>query len=113
MHFRVVTALPIDVGVGTRIDYRFKVWGIPMKWRTLISAWEPGRRFVDEQEMGPYVRWHHTHEFEEVEGGTLMRDHVEYIVPGGPFQFLVLPLVRRDVESIFQYRSKVLRERFS
>ena len=98
--------------MGTRIDYRFKVWGILMKWRTLISVWEPGRRFVDEQEKGPYVRWHHTHEFEEVEGGTLMRDRVEYIVPGGPFQFLVLPFVRRDVESIFEYRSKVLRERF-
>jgi len=113
MSFVILTPLPIEMKPGARIDYRINVKGIPMKWRTLISEWEPGRKFVDEQEKGPYVKWHHTHEFESVEGGTLMRDRVEYVVPGGPFQALIIPFVRRDVEAIFDYRTKVLTERFS
>ena len=96
--------------VGALIDYKLRIRGVPIRWRTKISAWEPPMRFVDEQIRGPYRLWVHEHTFEERDGGTIVRDHVRYAVP---FDFLAHPLlVRRDVERIFAYRAERLRELF-
>jgi ligand-binding SRPBCC domain-containing protein len=62
---------------------------------------------------GPYRRWHHTHEFIEAEGGTLMRDTVEYAIPYGPLGRLAHALlVKRWLRRIFDYRRDVLERRF-
>lgn len=110
LRFRVVTARPIEMGVGTLIDYRLRVHGAPIRWRTEITAWDPMRMFVDEQVRGPYRLWRHTHTFEERGGGTLMRDVVEYAAPLG---WISVPLlVRRDVARIFAYREGAMRRIF-
>ncbi len=98
---------------GTLIDYRLRVRGIPFKWQSRIEEWEPNRKFVDTQVHGPYRLWHHTHTFEEKDGGTLMKDVVQYAVPGGWLgQQLAGPFVARDLTKIFAYRKKVINERF-
>ena len=51
--FRILTALPVAMRCGTRIDYRIALAGVPLRWRTRISAWEPGVRFVDVQNAAP------------------------------------------------------------
>lgn len=113
LNFRITTPLPIEMREGTLIDYAIRIRGVPVKWRTLISTWQPPYRFVDEQLRGPYVQWHHTHTFEEVDGGTLCRDHVRYIVPGGPLAPIVNRFfVRPDVDQIFNYRLRVLLDIF-
>jgi ligand-binding SRPBCC domain-containing protein len=110
LNFHVVTPRPIDMREGAIIDYKLKVRGVPIRWRTLISAWEPNVMFRDEQIRGPYRLWRHTHTFEDRDGGTLCRDRVEYAYLG---DFLVHSwLVKKDVESIFEYRAKVLKETF-
>jgi hypothetical protein len=93
---------------GTLIDYRIRVHGIPLRWRTEIREWDPPRQFVDVQLRGPYTLWHHTHTFEESHGGTLCRDLVRYRPRGGAL--INWLFVRRDVERIFQYRQQRLRE---
>ncbi len=95
---------------GTLIDYKLRLRGIPVRWQTEITAWEPPVRFVDEQKRGPYQQWIHEHRFEEKDGGTLCHDHVRYAVLGGAIvnKFLV----RRDVETIFEFRRKKLLELF-
>jgi len=108
VNFHTLTPTPIKMKPGTLIDYRIKIHGIPVKWRTRINAWEPPYRFVDEQLRGPYLKWVHEHTFEEKDGGTLCSDRVEYAVPGG---WLVDKLfVRRDVEKIFAYRQERIEE---
>lgn len=110
LHFHIVTPGPIEMRRGALIDYKLCIRGLPLRWRTLIREWQPPHRFVDEQLRGPYRRWIHTHTFEPRNGGTLARDHVSYAVV---FDVIVHPLfVRRDIEKIFQFRSKALRKRF-
>ena len=110
LHFHVVTPGPIAMGVGTRIDYRLKVRGIPIRWQSEITVWEPPHRFVDEQRRGPYRAWVHTHRFTAKDGGTLVEDEVRYDVLGG---WLVDRLVvRRDVAKIFAYRTARMRALF-
>jgi len=108
--FKILTPQPIAMHAGTLIDYRIKLHGLPMRWRTEITSWEPPFKFVDAQLKGPYRRWIHTHTFEERDGGTLCRDHVEYAVPGGVV--IERLFVRRQVEAIFAYRQQVLTQRF-
>jgi len=104
--FEVTTPRPIEMGVGTLIEYRLKLHRVPVRWRTRIELWEPPHRFVDVQVRGPYSLWEHTHTFEE-EGpeATMIRDRVRYSIPLGPLGDLAdRLLVRRDLERIFDYR---------
>jgi ligand-binding SRPBCC domain-containing protein len=104
--FRVVTPRPIDMSTGAFIEYRLRLRGIPLRWRTRIAVWDPPRRFVDVQIAGPYRLWHHTHDFEpDGEGHTLMRDTVRYALPFGPLGALAhRAVVRRDLAAIFDFR---------
>src|SRR5689334_9596131 len=79
--FRILTPRGVEMREGTLLDYRIRLHGIPIPWRTRIDVWEPGVRFVDRQVRGPYRRWHHEHRFEAVAGGTRVVDHVEYLPP--------------------------------
>jgi ligand-binding SRPBCC domain-containing protein len=107
LQFRILTPAPILMHRGTLIDYRIRLRGVPITWRTRIAAWEPPYRFVDEQVRGPYRLWRHTHTFTPHDGGTLMADRVQYRVLGGR---LVHDLfVQQDLLRIFRYRLDALR----
>lgn len=112
LRFRILTPGPIDVREGTLIDYRLSLFGVPFGWRTRISAWQPPVLFVDEQLRGPYREWIHTHTFESVPEGTRLSDHVQYRLPLHPFSAIALPLVRRQVEHIFDYRARIIADVF-
>lgn len=105
LHFRIVTPEPIPMRPGTLIDYRLSLFGVPFSWRTVIESFEPISRFVDRQLEGPYALWHHLHEFEDVPGGTLVRDVVHYRAPFGALGTVARTLfVRRTLDRIFDYR---------
>ena len=111
LRFRIVTPPPIQMREGALIDYRLRVRGVPLRWRTRISAWQPPHRFVDEQIRGPYRQWIHEHTFEPRDGGTLARDAVRYAVFGG--RLINALFVQRDVERIFRFRQEKLSQLFS
>lgn len=99
--------------VGTLIDYTIKVLGLRVRWTTLITTYNPPHKFVDEQLRGPYSFWHHTHSFGAVAGGTMIIDDVCYALPLGFLGRLAHALVvRRDLESIFRHREKIIAELF-
>lgn len=111
LNFKVLNPPAAGICQGTIIDYRLRLHGIPLRWRSRIWAWEPPNRFVDEQLRGPYRRWIHEHRFEPVAGGTLCRDVVRYAVPGG---WLINRLfVARSLHRIFAYRQNALARRFA
>ncbi|MEJ2514550.1 MAG: SRPBCC family protein [Gammaproteobacteria bacterium] len=107
--FEIVTPRPVRIAEGALVDYRLRLFGVPFRWRSRISVWEPPSRFVDEQVAGPYGRWVHLHLFEAADGGTRMTDRVEYRLPGHPFAGPVLPLVRRQLDRIFRFRARTIR----
>ena len=108
LRFRIVTPAPIPMRVGTLIDYRLRLRGIPVRWRTEITAWDPPRSFTDVQVRGPYRKWVHRHDFVEENGGTRVDDTVTYAVPGGALVDRLI--VRPDLERIFGYRRSAIRE---
>jgi uncharacterized protein len=97
---------------STRITYRLHLHGVPFGWETLIARWQPPNFFTDVQLRGPYALWEHRHSFESRGATTVMRDRVEYVLPFHPFSALVRRFVRRDVEAIFDFRARSIRERF-
>ena len=113
LRFEVTTPMPIEMGAGTLLDYRLRLHGVPVRWRTRIETWERPHGFVDTQVRGPYSLWEHTHRFEsDGEGATVIRDRVRYAIPYGPLGSLAHALfVRRDLARIFDYRQEAVAER--
>lgn len=66
LNFNILTKLPIKMQEGTEIEYKLKLYGVPIKWKSLITSWNPFESFVDEQIKGPYAKWVHTHIFESI-----------------------------------------------
>lgn len=113
LHFHISKNSSPEIKRGSLIEYKLRIHGFPVRWKTLISEWSHESFFVDEQLKGPYNKWHHLHEFEAVAGGTLISDRVTYRVPGSLVgKLLLLPFIRRDVSNIFKYRTKKIRELF-
>lgn len=100
---------------GQIITYKLQpLPGIPVSWTTEITHVNEPNFFVDEQRFGPYALWHHQHRFKEVEGGVEMEDEVNYAIPLGFLGRIAhWCFVGKKVKSIFDYRFKVLEERFN
>lgn len=111
LNFHITATSDSELQEGSLIDYRLKLYGIPMKWRTLIQDWQPPYKFTDSQVQGPYKKWVHRHSFEELGEGTLMSDRIEYKLPMGVLGRLTGGYkVGKDVEKIFKHRQKAVRK---
>ncbi len=110
VQFKILTEGEIEMKEGTLIDYRIKIRGIPIRWRTEITAWEPPDRFADVQLKGPYRQWIHEHVFVDEGPTTLVQDRVRYkVLGGGLIHWLA---VKRDVVKIFTYRDEMMAKLF-
>ena len=114
LNFHILTPEPLPRGEGALFEYRLRVRGLPLRWRTLIEEWREGERFVDRQVRGPYALWHHTHLFEDLpEGGTRITDRVRYRAPFGIIGRIAVSLyIQRDLERVFAFRRKMIGEWF-
>lgn len=109
LSFKIDQMSTPQIQQGTLIDYKLKIHGVPVGWRTLIDQWKPPFQFVDTQLKGPYRLWHHTHQFESLGSGTLMKDRVIYKLPMGRVGYFVAgAFVRSDVEKIFAFRRQFI-----
>ena len=114
LRFEILTPDTIQMRRGAIIEYRLHISGLPIRWRTAIEQWDPPVSFVDVQEKGPYALWRHTHTFDEIPEGTRMRDRVEYALPFGPLGAVAHRLfVARQLDDIFAFRAKIVRELFA
>lgn len=113
LNFKILTPRPIEMKAGTLIQYQISLFGIPMRWKTLIEEFTPRVRFIDRQLSGPYKIWLHTHEFSETPDGVRMVDRVEYAIPLGPLgHFAHWLFVKRMLNSIFDFRRQQVERLF-
>ena len=110
LRFEILTPTPIDMRPGRLIDYRLRIRGVPVRWQSEITVWNPPHVFADESRRGPYKYWVHNHRFESVDGGTRVFDEAHYDVPGGALVHWLL--AKRDVRKIFAYRQTQLAQLF-
>jgi ligand-binding SRPBCC domain-containing protein len=112
LNFHVLSPDPIEMRAGAVIDYRLRLRGLPLRWQSEITIWDPPRLFADVQRRGPYRQWDHTHTFEEEDGGTMVRDHVLYRLPGPDLLTRIVNsvLVAPDTRRIFAFRHTALEE---
>jgi ligand-binding SRPBCC domain-containing protein len=115
LRFQILNRSPIEMRRGALIDHRLRLHGMPIRWRTEITSWDPPARFVDTQQRGPYAEWVHTHTFEDDNGGTLVKDSVRYRLPGPSFATRLVNrlMVAPDTKRIFGYRHEALRLTFT
>ncbi len=110
LQFQILSDLPEEMYTGLLIEYFVK---IPLfgrwRWVTEIKHVIPGVSFVDEQRIGPYKFWYHSHRVEPLASGTKIIDHVHYQMPFGILGRLVHLLhVRQTLERVFKFRSEQL-----
>ncbi|MDE3195557.1 MAG: SRPBCC family protein [Acidobacteriota bacterium] len=109
LNFRILNPESLVMKAGAEIDYVIGWLGLPMKWKTVITGYDPPHRFIDEQARGPYALWRHEHTFEETPEGVVIRDRVDYRLPLGILGRIAHALlVRRQLEAIFRYRRKTI-----
>ena len=106
--------MPLEMRSGAELEYRLRLYGLPVHWITDIEDFEAPARFTDSQRKGPYRLWHHTHTFEDTaDGGTLMTDVVRYRLPFGPLGRLThAVMIKRTLKRIFDFRYEKLEEIF-
>ena len=113
LHFQILTVDPTPVQKGTLIRYALRWRIFPIRWTTEITDWEPPHRFVDLQLKGPYKLWHHEHRFISEGDGTRITDEVQYMLPFGILGSIAHAVkVKRDVETIFAYRTNAVNRLF-
>jgi uncharacterized protein (TIGR01777 family) len=76
------------------------------KWTSVSASLIDGRQFCDEQVLGPYKKWIHTHKFlPESETASRLEDHVEFKPPlfflG---EWLLSGSVKRKLAKVFNFR---------
>lgn len=106
---------PGELVEGTTIDLSVRPLGIGPRQRTTSRIVERRREngvalFRDRMTEGPFDHWLHTHAFEAVDGGTLVRDRVEYRLPCGVAGRLAARGMVVGLAPMFRYRHRRTRE---
>jgi ligand-binding SRPBCC domain-containing protein len=92
--------------LGDTVTWRARHFGIVFRMTCAITEYDHPRRFVDEQQRGPFRRWRHEHTFTATaDGRTQMTDIVQFQSPLGAAGSLADRLV------LDHYMSRLLRQR--
>src|SRR5262245_57861853 len=64
---------------GTRVTLTTHLGPIPLRWVAEHVEYAPPHAFSDYQVSGPFKSWRHRHVFlDDGQGGTILRDEVDY-----------------------------------
>ena len=113
MSFKLLTPGKLTMKEGAVFDYNVTVFGVPKRWTTYISDYDPPNHFADIQLQGPNSYWHHVHSFKRLDKGTLVTDHIHYLLPLGILGRIANALVMGPiVNALFNHRTKIVGQQF-
>lgn len=97
---------------GSRVVLQGHLGPIPLRWVAMHTEYDPPHLFADKQLSGPFASWYHRHHFlPDGQGGTILRDEVEYELPLGWLgQLLGGGYVRKKLERMFHFRHDKTRQ---
>lgn len=96
---------------GDVLDFRYRVAGFWMRHCAEIVDFKRNEFFVDQMTKGLYRHFRHTHHFRPQNGGTCVRDEIEFSFGFGRWvdQLIGIPTLRRT----FQKRHASLLKKFA
>jgi ligand-binding SRPBCC domain-containing protein len=114
LQLQMITKDIKEIYDGLEIEYRVKpLFGIALKWKSLIQNVQAPSEFTDLQLKGPYSLWQHRHQLIPHEKGVLIVDTVLYKLPFGFIGELLHQLIiKSKIDRIFSFRREVLEHKF-
>lgn len=109
LKFRMLTPSPVAMHNGAVLDYVIRLMGLPLRWTSVITGYDPPHEFVDVQLRGPYAFWHHRHRFESAAEGVDVIDEIHYEIGFSLVgRWLLKPIIQRQLSGIFSYRTHMI-----
>ena len=99
---QILSDRPGEMYVGKEFAYRLRWRGLPFRWHSRVTAWEPPSYFAYEQSRGPFRSFLHEHSFFDGLGSTWVTDRVIYRPPGGGLVDGLI--VGAELDRIFTFR---------
>lgn len=92
------------ISYGETVTFEATHFGVRQRLTSKITEYNRPYLFVDEMQKGAFKRLKHIHEFIEVEGGTILRDTLDFAAPLGPLgwiadQFVLKYYMKRFIEA--------------
>ncbi|RYG37406.1 hypothetical protein EON81_06835 [bacterium] len=103
----VETSAAGTLRIGDTVTFEARHFGLRWQMTARITEYERPRRFVDEQQRGPFRSFRHEHLFEPVNGGTRMTDIFTFQAPFGPISE---PILARHLARFLTGRARYLRQ---
>lgn len=99
------------IGLGQTVTFEGTHFGMRQRLTVRVTAFERPTLFVDEMIEGRFKSFKHIHEFTPKDGGTLMRDTLEWTSPLGIIGRIVdTLLLERHLRDLVSKRNEKLKE---
>lgn len=99
------------IGLGQTVTFEGTHFGMRQRLTVKVTAFERPTLFVDEMVEGRFKSCKHIHEFTPQNGGTLMRDTLEWTSPFGIIGRLVDGLLlEKHLHALVSKRNQILKE---
>jgi ligand-binding SRPBCC domain-containing protein len=97
---------------GSRVVLETRLGPLPLRWVAEHTEYDPPHLFADVQLKGPFAKWYHRHHFlDDGEGGTLLRDEVEFTPPLGCLgRWIGGAFLTRKLAKMFDYRHETTKK---
>lgn len=96
------------IALGKKLELKLHFGPISCKWVAEYVDYIANDSFSDIQIKGPFSYWKHTHECIDLNGDSLLKDHVEYRIPLGKLgQRIIGNRVHEELHRLFSYRHRV------
>jgi ligand-binding SRPBCC domain-containing protein len=97
------------IGAGQEVEWRARHFGLWLKMRVRITAFNRPAYFQDAMVSGPFRHFRHDHSFQEREQRTFMVDKLDFQSPMPPAGNIVDAVVlRRYLQNFLEARNRIL-----